>query len=115
MVLVTAGECTIPTKVRNIEQAGGMVALIGDALQDDPDQIFMEDVDGSGFNLYTPALLIDKFSAESIRDSILAGQKPTMKAQIEISYADEHIVDVSIWYGSVLDIPKKLIRQLYNY
>jgi len=40
----------------------------------------MEDVDGSGFNLYTPALLIDNFSAEKIKDSIEAGQKPTLKA-----------------------------------
>lgn len=31
LVLVDAGSCTITTKVRNIENAGGQVALIADA------------------------------------------------------------------------------------
>ena len=32
MVLVDAGECPLTTKVRHIEQAGGQIALIGDAI-----------------------------------------------------------------------------------
>ena len=70
MVLVDAGDCPLTTKVRNIEQAGGQIALIGDALQDNIDDIFLEDVDGSGFSLTIPALFIDRFSADKIEDSI---------------------------------------------
>lgn len=54
--------------------------MIGDALQDDPEDIFMEDVDGSGFSLNTPALLIDNYTAQLILDSIEGGNTPTLKA-----------------------------------
>lgn len=59
MVLVDAGKCPITQKVRHIEQAGGQVALIGDSIQENVEDVFMEDVDGSGFSLTIPALLID--------------------------------------------------------
>jgi len=40
--------------------------LIGDAIQENVEDIFMEDVDGSGFSLTIPALLIEKAAAEAI-------------------------------------------------
>lgn len=75
----------------------------------------MEDVDGSGFSLNIPALLIDNYSARLISESIDRGENPTLKAQIEISHADEHIVEVSLWYGSILDIPADFIKKMYDY
>lgn len=84
--------------------------MIGDAIQDDPEEIFMEDVDGSGFSLSIPALLIDSYSHELILESLFAGNVPTLKANIEISYDDEKVVDVGLWYGSNLDLPGKLIK-----
>jgi len=58
MVIVDAGGCPVTTKVRNIEKAGGQIALIGDGFYDSIEDVFMEDVDGSGFSLTIPALLI---------------------------------------------------------
>jgi len=58
MILVDAGGCPITTKVRNIENAGGQVAVIGDAFLESVEDVWMEDVDGSGFSLTIPALLI---------------------------------------------------------
>lgn len=66
----------------------------------------MEDVDGSGFSLHIPALMIDSFASDEIINSIDQGNYPTFKANIEISWADEHIVEVGLWYGSILDIPE---------
>jgi len=60
MVIVDAGGCPVTTKVRNIEKAGGQIALIGDGFYDSIEDVFMEDVDGSGFSLTIPALLIGK-------------------------------------------------------
>lgn len=57
-VLVNAGGCPITTKVRNIENAGGQVALIGDGWYENVEDVYMEDVDGSGFSLTIPAFLI---------------------------------------------------------
>lgn len=58
MVLVMAGKCPITTKVRNVENAGGQVALIGDGWYESIEDVWFEDVDGSGFSLTIPALLI---------------------------------------------------------
>jgi hypothetical protein len=70
MVLVDAGGCPITQKVRNIEKAGGQVAVIGDAWFDSLDDVFMEDVDGSGFSLTTPALLIDRTANEMLKTAL---------------------------------------------
>jgi hypothetical protein len=56
--------------VRNIEKAGGQVAVIGDAWFDSLDDVFMEDVDGSGFSLTTPALLIDRTANEMLKTAL---------------------------------------------
>lgn len=63
MVIVNAGGCSVTTKVRNIENAGGQLAIIGDAFFDSVEDVYMEDVDGSGFSLTIPAFLIEKETA----------------------------------------------------
>ena len=41
-----------------MENAGGQVALIGDAWYESIEDVWFEDIDGSGFSLTIPALLI---------------------------------------------------------
>lgn len=72
MVLVDAGGCPITQKVRNIEKAGGQVAVIGDGWYESIEDVFMEDVDGSGFSLTIPALLIEKDAAELLKVALAA-------------------------------------------
>jgi len=67
MVLVDAGKCTITTKVRNIENAGGQMALIGDAFYEKIEDVWMEDVDGAGFSLTIPGMMISKEDANAIK------------------------------------------------
>jgi len=62
-VLVDAGKCPITTKVRNIQNAGGQMALIGDAFLVNVDDVWMEDIDGSGFSLTIPGMMISKEDA----------------------------------------------------
>lgn len=38
-----------------------------------------------------------------------------MKAVLEISHASSKTVEVGLWYGSTLDLPVKLLEQLYDY
>ena len=115
MVLVDAGGCPITQKVRNIEKAGGQVAVIGDAWFDSLDDVFMEDVDGSGFSLTTPALLIDRTANEMLKTALQAKMMVKMKATLEISHAESRQVDVGLWYGSTLDLNPKLLQQLFDY
>ncbi len=44
--------------MRNIEKAGGQLALIGDGYYENVEDVWFEDVDGSGFSLTIPAMLI---------------------------------------------------------
>lgn len=72
MVLVDAGKCTITTKVRNIENAGGQMALIGDAFYEKIEDVWMEDVDGAGFSLTIPGLMISNKDANAIKEALEA-------------------------------------------
>ena len=44
--------------------------MIGDAWFEKIDYVFMEDVDGSGFSLTTPALLIDRTASEMLKTAL---------------------------------------------
>ena len=58
--LVDRGHCTFVTKVRNIEKAGGSLAvIIDDHEYDDVTKVIMSD-DGTGTGIRIPAMLISK-------------------------------------------------------
>lgn len=38
-----------------------------------------------------------------------------MKVQLEVSHTDSKMVEVSLWYGSSLDLPMNLMQELYDY
>ena len=118
MVMVEAGGCPITTKVRNIEQAGGQVALIGDGFYEKIEDVYMEDVDGSGFSLTIPALLIGKEEADTIKAHFEERADETMMkfvVDLEISKSEDSIVEVGLWYGSTLDLDPTLLQGLYDY
>ena len=80
MVLVLDGDCPITQKVRNIEQSGGQLAIIGNALHENADLVELEDVDGSGFSLHTPAMLISGKDVSLLLDADNAGQLIKLQA-----------------------------------
>jgi hypothetical protein len=115
MVLVEAGGCTVTTKVRNIEKAGGQIAVIGDGFYDSIEDVYMEDVDGSGFSLTIPALLIGKADARTLKVALQSKLQVKMKVDLEISHSDSKFVEVGLWYGSALDLDPKFLQGLYDY
>jgi hypothetical protein len=115
MVLVEAGGCTVTTKVRNIEKAGGQIAVIGDGFYDSMEDVYMEDVDGSGFSLTIPALLIGKADARTLKVALQSKLQVKMKVDLEISHSDSKFVEVGLWYGSALDLDPKFLQGLYDY
>jgi hypothetical protein len=75
--------------------------LIGDAIQENVEDVFMEDVDGSGFSLTIPALLIEKAAAEAIiahADDKFSVIK--LQASLSIVKTEKKVAEVSLWYGS---------------
>ena len=115
MVLVDAGKCPVTEKVRNIEKAGGQVALIGDGFYEDVRDVWMEDVDGSGFSLTIPALLIQKEAAEVLKVAATSGLTTKLQANLEISHTSSRSVEVGLWYGTTLDMSGKLLQDLHDY
>ena len=75
----------------------------------------MEDLDGSGFSLTIPAMLIQKADAELLMSELSKNTTIKMKASLEVSHSDSKMVEVSLWYGSSLDLPISLIQELYDY
>ena len=69
-VLVDRGRCSNPTKVRNIENFGGAVALIADYRPESMEDFVMVDYGGAGHSLVTPGFMIDFFSASLIKQCL---------------------------------------------
>jgi len=63
MVLLRRGRCSNPTKIRNVENFGGTVALIADNYDEDMSELVMTDYGGAGHSLVTPGFMIDHDSA----------------------------------------------------
>jgi len=57
--LVDRGHCTFVTKVRNIERAGGSLAVIIDDTNVDIKSVIMSD-DGTGTGIRIPSMIIGK-------------------------------------------------------
>lgn len=69
--MVDAGGCSLAKKVRHIENAGGAMALISDAYFDSIYEVYMEDLDGSGYSLTIPGVLISKEDGDAIKAEYL--------------------------------------------
>lgn len=65
-ILVKRGNCDNPTKVRNIQQIGGSVALIADSHEESLQQLVMEDNTGNTETLTIPGYMIDHDAALEI-------------------------------------------------
>jgi len=114
-VLVDAGGCPVTSKVRNIERAGGQIAMIGDGFYDAIEDVYMEDVDGSGFSLTIPALLVGKKDGDELKKAFMNDEIVKFVIDLEIMHKDDDIVEVGLWYGSALDLDPKFLQGLYDY
>ena len=102
-VMVDRGHCSNPTKVRNIENYGGSVALIADYQPEDMESVVMVDAGGAGHSLVTPGFMVDFFSATQIGMAIDAGSDVILRASLTISKPDNEI-KIGLLYSSSLDL-----------
>ena len=104
--LVDRGHCTFVTKVRNIEKAGGSLAVIIDDTQEDIKKVIMSD-DGTGTGIRIPAMLIGRKDGQILKD-FLTKQPADVAAQAALAAEfiiknHENKVDWMIWYTSASD------------
>jgi hypothetical protein len=77
--LTARGNCKFVNKARNVEHAGGALAVIVDNLEEDVETIIPSD-DGTGVGINIPTMLIDKAEGDHLIDFILS-QKNLEKKQ----------------------------------
>lgn len=63
IILVYRGECTFVKKVRNVEHAGGRLAIVIDKKIDEISSVIMSD-DGTGMSVNIPSFIIGKSDGE---------------------------------------------------
>lgn len=54
------------------------MALVGDAFIENIDEVWMEDVDGSGFSLTIPAMMISKADSTEVKSHLFSKEKVVM-------------------------------------
>ena len=67
IILVDRGNCAFVKKVRNIEHAGGRLAIVMDHKKEDISSVIMSD-DGTGMGISIPSLLIGKGDGEILKN-----------------------------------------------
>ena len=108
-MLVDRGQYSNPTKVRNIENFGGAVALIADYMPETLEDFVMVDYGGAGHSLVTPGFMIDYFSASLIKQVLKIGADVVMRASLTIAKPDNEI-EIGLLYSSSLDLDSQSMQ-----
>ena len=116
--MVDRGECSFVTKVRNIEKAGGSLAVI---INDNDDRsikdIIMSD-DGTGAGIRIPSMLISKKDGKLLKDFLLSSSaEVAIKASLAAEFIMENpdnTVEWSLWYTSSNDRALDFIKYFYE-
>lgn len=95
------------TKVRNIEKAGGSLAvIIDDKDHEDVKNLIMSD-DGTGAGITIPSMMISKSDGEILKNFLMKqNSKLTSKASLSAEFLihnPENKVEWNLWYTSIND------------
>lgn len=115
--LVHRGDCTFVTKVRNVEKAGGHVALIIDNTDENVETVVMAD-DGRGREITIPGVLISKKDGQLLIDYLAENSDNINKVRLEVDFVMEHAnntVKYDIYTTSDNEVVYKLINDFYYY
>ena len=107
------GHCTFVTKVRNVERAGGSLAVIIDDSFEDVSKVIMSD-DGTGTGIRIPAMLIGKKEGQILKDFLTkqpleVSAKASLSAEFVFKNQDNK-VKWEMWYTSTNDKALDFIR-----
>jgi tRNA A37 threonylcarbamoyladenosine synthetase subunit TsaC/SUA5/YrdC len=103
---VDRGECSFVTKVRNIEKAGGSLAVIIDDSYENVRDIIMSD-DGTGAGIRIPSMLIGRKDGEKLK-KFLSTASANVSAQASLAAEfvmnnPDNTVEWALWYTSSND------------
>lgn len=112
-------DCTYVTQTRNIEKAGGALALIIDTDNEDVTDLVLAD-DGTGAGIRIPAMMINKYQGEILKQFLLSGSEDeikatALKAEFLAEIASTNTVFTELWYTSSDDKSLDFIRNMAEY
>jgi hypothetical protein len=116
--LVDRGECTFATKVRNIERAGGSLAVIIDSSNENIRNVIVSD-DGTGAGIRIPSMLISKKDGEILKEFLTkqkkeVAEKAALTAEFVMENPDNK-VEWQFFYTSDNDKSLDFIRNFREY
>ena len=121
IIMVDRGSCHFVEKVRNIQHAGGKAAIIIDNNDEDIDTIIMGD-DGTGKNIFIPAVLISKTDGSKLKNyylnNLTTDNDSHKTISIDIDFQIEHkdnMARLDIFMSSSSEIIYKLFIDMYQY
>ena len=102
--MVESGECSFVTQVRNIEKAGGSLAIIIDKKNEDISKVTLSD-DGTGAGIRIPAMLVSKGDGEILKKFLLESEEKvkrqtSLTAEFLIQTYADNSVYAEMWYTS---------------
>lgn len=111
------GDCTFVTKVRNVEKAGGSLAVIIDNTDENVHNIVMSD-DGTGSGIKIPSMLIDRKTGKMLTNFLTQNSeeltsKAALSAEFIIEMQDH--VEWQLWYTSINDKSLDFIKNFNEY
>ena len=112
--LVDRGNCHFVTKVRNVEKAGGSLAvIIDDSGTNHVNKIIMSD-DGTGTGIRIPAMIISKEDGKKLKSFLLqANPDLSRQASLSAEFVFENIENEVKWqffYTSANDKALDFVR-----
>lgn len=119
IVLVNRGNCSFTQKARNVEHAGGRLAIIiDDKISENPEDVIMVD-DGSGNGIMIPSILISKVNGDYILKEMEDdrgthnGTLVQLYASFDMSHPDNR-VEWDFWYSSANDKALNFLKDYYE-
>lgn len=118
IVIVKRGNCPFVKKVRNVEHAGGTLAIIVDNKNERAESVVMVD-DGSGNGINIPSMLVPKDQGDLIIEEVRESVKNNISgvsllARFELPSPDNR-VEYDFWYSSSNDEALDFIKNFASY
>ncbi len=117
IIMVHRGNCSFVTKVRNVENAGGHVALIIDNKDEQISNIVMAD-DGRGRELTIPGVLISQFDGKILTDFFEKNPDRAKEIVLEVDFEMEHpnnTVNYDLYTTADNEMVYKLLTEFQYY
>lgn len=120
IIMVDRGSCHFADKARNIQMAGGKVALIINNDNTDPKNIIMSD-DGTGSDITIPLVLISKADGQILKDYYAKNKhnpEALKKLVLDVDFQIEHFSNtalVEFFLNSESEEIYKVIKDITGY